>query len=122
MARVTHFEITGDEPEKVKDFYEKVLNWQFQKWDGPFAYWMISTGDPQTPGIDGGLTERGGFGSNTVNVIDVKDLDDAMKKVTDNGGTIVVPKGAVPGIGWICYFKDPFDNVFGLMQEDEKAE
>jgi predicted enzyme related to lactoylglutathione lyase len=116
-----HFEITGDEPEKVIDFYKAVFKWDFQKWDGPFPYWMISTGDPESPGIDGGLTERGGFGSNTVNTIDVEDLDEAMKMVEENGGTFVTPKQAVPGIGWMCYFKDPFDNVFGMMQDEPEA-
>jgi predicted enzyme related to lactoylglutathione lyase len=121
MSRVAHFEITGDEPEKVIGFYKEVFGWKFEKWEGPFPYWMIKTGDPEAPGIDGGLTERGGFGSNTVNTIDVENLDEAMKMVEDRGGTIVVPKQAVPGIGWMCYFKDPFDNTFGLMQDDPEA-
>ena len=75
MSRVVHFEITGEEPEKVMDFYKKVFNWEFRKWEAPFPYWMIMTGDPESPGIDGGLTQRGDFGANTVNTIDVDDLD-----------------------------------------------
>jgi predicted enzyme related to lactoylglutathione lyase len=121
MSRVQHFEITGEEPEKVIDFYKGVFNWEFKKWEGPFPYWMIMTGDPEKPGIDGGLTERGGFGTNTVNTIDVEDLDKAMEKVVEQGGTIVVPKQAVPGIGYMCYFKDPFENIFGMMQDDPDA-
>jgi uncharacterized protein len=116
-----HFEITGEEPEKVMGFYKKVFKWDFQKWDGPFPYWMIKTGDEKSPGIDGGLTERGGFGANTVNTIDVKDLDGMIEKVKEMGGTIVAPKMAVPGIGYMCYFKDPYDNTWGMMQDDPEA-
>jgi predicted enzyme related to lactoylglutathione lyase len=121
MSKVVHFEITGTEPEEVIDFYAEVFGWEFTRWDVPFPYWMINTGDPDSPGIDGGLTERGGFGSNTVNTIDVEDIDSAIEKVKEHGGEIMMPKTAVNGVGWIGYFKDPFDNIFGLMQTDENA-
>ena len=28
---------------------------------------------------------------------------------------------AVPGIGWLAYFKDPEGNIFGAMQSDPTA-
>lgn len=121
MPRVVHFEITAEDPESLTPFYEKTFGWTFDKWDGPIPYWLVMTGDTEKPGIDGGLSHRGDMGSNTVNTIDVPDIDEYIGKVTENGGEIIVPKMAVPGIGWMCYFKDPAGNVFGMIQMDESA-
>ena len=121
MNRVTHFEISAEKPEKVISFYEKAFNWRFEKWGGPMEYWMIMTGDEKKPGIDGGLKMRDEMGTNTVNTIDVVDIDESIENVTKNGGKITVPKMAIPGVGWIAYFTDPQGNVFGVMQSDRTA-
>lgn len=121
MNRVIHFEIGAEKPEEVISFYEKAFNWRFEKWGGPMEYWMIMTGDEKKPGIDGGLKMRDEMGTNTVNTIDVADIDESIENVTKNGGKITVPKMAIPGVGWIAYFADPQGNVFGIMQSDESA-
>ncbi len=121
MNRVTHFEISAEKPEEVISFYEKAFNWRFEKWGGPMEYWMIMTGDEKKPGIDGGLKMRDEMGTNTVNTIDVVDIDESIENVTKNGGKITVPKMAIPGVGWIAYFTDPQGNVFGIMQSDRTA-
>ena len=58
MPRVIHFEIHADNPDRALNFYQTVLGWQFQKWDGPMEYWMVRTGPKEQPGIDGGLLRR----------------------------------------------------------------
>ena len=129
MPRPVHFEIQADEPERAIEFYTHVLGWSFQKWDGgPMAYWMVITGEDGTPGINGGLLERmydNGADKVGVNAyvctVDVDDLDAYMGKVEQYQGRIVVPKMAVPGVGWMCYCKDPEGNLFGMMQMDETA-
>ena len=121
MNRVTHFEISAEKPEEVISFYEKAFNWRFEKWGGPMEYWMIMTGDEKKPGIDGGLKMRDEMGTNTVNTIDVVDIDESIENVTKNGGKITVPKMAIPGVGWIAYFADPQGNIFGIMQSDRTA-
>ena len=82
---------------------------------------MITTGDEKRPGIDGGLKERDEMGTNTVNTIDVVSIDESIEKIRKNGGEIIVPKMAIPGVGWMAYFKDPQENVFGIMQSDKSA-
>ena len=56
-----------------------------------------------------------------VNSLTVKNVDDAVAQVLANGGSIAVPKMAVPGIGWLAYCKDPEGTIFGMMQNDPKA-
>ena len=121
MPRVVHFEIDAEKPERAISFYEKVFGWKVEKWEGPVEYWLITTGKEDEPGIDGGLSKRSGSVPSTVNTVEVDSVDYFVKKVEQNGGTIVSPKHAVPGVGYLAYFKDPEGNVFGMMERDEAA-
>jgi predicted enzyme related to lactoylglutathione lyase len=80
---------------------------------------MINTGEG--PGIGGGLSRKSPE-SQDINTLDVDDLDASIGKVTANGGTIVAPKHAIPGIGWFAIFQDTSGNSFGMMQEDPSAQ
>ncbi|HKZ93168.1 MAG TPA: VOC family protein [Candidatus Bathyarchaeia archaeon] len=121
MPRVVHFEIDAKKPERAIKFYEKTFGWKIEKWQGPVEYWLITTGNKKEPGIDGGLSKRTEPEPATVNTIDVPSIDDFIKKVRANGGKITVKKRAVPGVGWMAYFKDPEGNHWGMMQADESA-
>ena len=117
MPRVAHFDISAEDPDKLAPFYERIFQWKFEKWDGPMPYWMITTGPDGEPGINGGLSVRQ-EDANTVNTIDVKDVDAVLSQIKEAGGQILVEKGPIPGIGWYAQFSDPAGNVFGLMQDD----
>jgi predicted enzyme related to lactoylglutathione lyase len=117
MPRVIHFEIPSDQPERASKFYNDVFDWNIQKWEGGGEpYWLVQTGEKGTMGIDGGMMKRPHPGASTVNVIDVPSLDEYMQKVTDNGGTVVVPKMEVPTVGWLAYCNDTEGNTFGMME------
>lgn len=118
MPRPVHFEIPVDDPEKGQAFWSGVFGWQFSKWSGG-DYWMISTGEG--PGIDGGMMVRRDPAQPVVNTLDVPSVDEYCAKVESAGGLVVVPKMAIPGIGWLAYFKDPDGNIFGLMENDPSA-
>ncbi len=121
MPRVIHFEVTADDPERATQFYSKVFGWQVQKWAGPEDYWLITTGEAGTPGIDGGLMRRGNITAPVVNTIDVPSVDDFVAKITANGGSVVAPKMPIPGIGYLAYCQDTEGNMFGIMQSDPSA-
>jgi len=53
--------------------------------------------------------------------INVPSADDFALKVESNGGKIVQPKTAIPGIGYMVIFKDTENNILGLMEEDKAA-
>lgn len=126
MARVIHFEIHAENPERAIQFYQRSFGWEFQKWDGPMDYWLIMTGPKDQPGIDGGLVRRQGKIDGEaviayVCTVDVPNIDETVSIVEKNGGTIAVPKMAVPTVGWLVYFKDTEGNIFGAMQNDPNA-
>ena len=125
MGRVVHFEIHADDTERAVKFYSSVFGWTFNRWEEN-PYWLIETGPRDTPGIDGGLLPRQGAIDGTaviafVCTVDVDDLDRTIASVQENGGTIVVEKQPIPGIGWLAYGKDTEGNTFGMMQSDEGA-
>lgn len=126
MARVVHFEIHAENPERAAAFYSKVFDWQIVKWDGPTEYWLITTGPDSEPGINGAIVQRQGPINGDaviayVCTIGVGDLDATIAKVVAQGGTEALAKMAVPGIGWLAYFKDTEGNIFGILQADGAA-
>jgi predicted enzyme related to lactoylglutathione lyase len=126
MSRVVHFEIHADDPQRAVNFYRSVFGWEIQKWEGPEDYWLVTTGKAPEPGIDGAILKRMGPINGDavlayVCTVDVPSIDDAIAKITSHGGTIALPKMAVPGVGWLAYYKDTEGNIFGTMQSDQNA-
>lgn len=126
MGRVVHFEIHAEDPERAVKFYTDVFGWVFHKWDGPMEYWLITTGPDDEPGINGGLVHRQGTIDGTavtsfVCTIAVDDLDAAIAKLEAFGAPVALPKHAIPGVGWLAYYKDTEGNLFGVNQADPSA-
>ena len=121
LARIVHFELNVKNVEETIKFYKNVFGWKIEKWDGPIDYWLIMTGDETKPGIDGGLGYEEEDFPKLVNTIDVDNVDETIKKIENNGGEIIRPKHAVPGVGWLAYFKDTEGIITGIMQEDTEA-
>ena len=122
MARITWFEYFTEDAAKEIAFYEEAFGWESQQW-GDMPYWLVMTGDKAEPGIDGavGLPPMEGMTQLVINTMSVDDNDAAVAKAIAAGGTVVVPKRAVPGSGWLTYLADPAGIVFGIMQYDEAA-
>jgi predicted enzyme related to lactoylglutathione lyase len=121
MPRISHFDIPADDPERAQKFYREVFDWKFEKWDGPMDYWMATTGTEE-PGINGGLSKRMSGQIGISNTINVTSLDDYSKKIIEKGGQLIVPKMAIPKIGWFAQCTDTEGNMFGIIEMDEKAQ
>jgi uncharacterized protein len=122
VGRIVHFDLVADEPERVIDFYSKTFGWKFEKWDGPMEYWLVATGPEDELGIDGGLSRRSEENPTVVNSVAVDSLDETLRQVEANGGTVVVPRGPIPGVGWYAQIRDPDGNGLGLIEEDADAQ
>ena len=120
MSRVIHFEIPAGDPERATNFYRKVFGWKIEKWPGPMEYWMVSTGAEGTPGINGGLMKNTDV-KTTTNTIGVESVDDAIETVKKAGGKLIMPKTAIPTVGYFAYLEDTEGNLFGVMQPDTNA-
>jgi predicted enzyme related to lactoylglutathione lyase len=125
VHRVTHFEVHAEQPERAIEFYSRVFGWKFERF-GNYEYWLIRTGDPDEPGIDGGLVRRRGAidGRSVIAYVctlDVDDLDATLAAVQAAGGKPVVAKFPVAATGFLAYAKDTEGNIFGMLQADKNA-
>lgn len=127
MPRVVHFEIHATNPQALIRFYSGLLGWKFTPTEG-VEYWLIETGPPEEPGIDGGLVRRpvpGPADSPVLGAypctVSVESVDEALRRARELGGEEALPKMAVTGVGWLAYIKDPDGNTLGLLQTDPSA-
>jgi len=124
MNSPSYFEIQADDTKRASQFYGDLFGWKFTKVEGlPVEYWRI-----ETDGLRGGLLKRPAktppseHGANAfVCSIEVSDFDKSAARITALGGTVALPKFAVPGVCWQGYFLDTESNVFGLFQVDQQA-
>ena len=121
MARVVHFEITADKPERAVRFYEQALGWKIEPWAGPSPYWLVSTGADIETGIDGAIRGRAGDGQSTINTVSVPNLEVAVEAVRRAGGTVVGEIQLIPEVGRFVYVADTEGNEFGLMENMPRA-
>jgi uncharacterized protein len=127
MGRVIHFEIQGTDPDALIAYYAALFDWKFARW-GDVPYWTITTGPDSEAGINGGLLPRRGGAPSPMQPVNshvctvaVDSLDATLRKNASLGGTVAVPRMAIPGVGWLAYVKDPDGNIVGIMQADPSA-
>ena len=119
-ARPSHFEIPVDDPDRAEAFYRDVFGWSFQRFDGaPSYYGMASTGE-DNPGINGALYQREPD-SVTVLTMSVPSIEEAIAKVEEKGGKVVLPKTPIPGMGWFANLEDTEGNRIGIFTQDPSA-
>ena len=120
-GRVVHFEIPFDDGDRARAFYEQAFGWDVSAMPG-MDYTIVSTGPsgeagPTEPGyIGGGMAHRGESLAAPTVVVEVDDIDDALKKIDGLGGSTVLARTPVGEMGFSAYFTDPEGNVIGLWQ------
>jgi uncharacterized protein len=118
---VTHFEIYGEQPAALADFYRETLGWNVEQIPG-INYWRIQIGAAEGPALHGGLTYRAIPNLNGwMLFVNVTSLDETVARIQSLGGSIVRPKTAVPKTAWVTIVADPAENIFGVWQADPSA-
>ncbi len=118
---ISWFEIAADDLNRAKKFYSELFGWKIEEFPVPFRkdYLLIRIGDKEA--IAGGLIKRKGNRQTTVSYIDVPSADKYALKVKSLGGKVLVPKTAVPGMGYFAVCEDTEDNAFGIWEDDSNA-
>lgn len=117
-------EIRTTDIEKTTNFYGNLFGWkiiQKETAEG-FDYWIFDTGDkPRIQNIQrGGLWLRPDNKKLGVVVyIVVENIETILKKVTELGGKVIIPK-TLQGSAFKAYITDPENNIFGLWEEPKK--
>ena len=131
MDKVQHFEIPADDLARARTFYEASFGWKTTPFPMPDGseYIGLITGPVdeknmrKEPGfINGGMYKRGGSFPATGPTIAaiVEDLDASLEKIKTAGGSFVMEKKEIAGMGWYAYVKDTEGNVVGVWQEIKK--
>ncbi|MDQ3734170.1 MAG: VOC family protein [Actinomycetota bacterium] len=122
MGSVVHFEIPADDVERAQAFYRAAFGWEVNAMP-EMGYTILSTtkideeGRPLEPGaINGGMMKRTDPVTAPVIVIDVEDIDQALQQVEELGGSTLIGRQDVGGMGYAAYFKDTEGNTMGMWQ------
>ena len=120
-GRVVHFEIPYDDGDRARTFYGKAFGWQLMPMP-EMGYTMVMSGPSGDQGpteagfINGGMMQRQEPFTAPNIVIDVENLEDALRAVNEAGGTTVSERQAVGDMGFTAYFKDTEGNLVGLWE------
>ena len=120
---VVHFEITGEDPGKLRSFYGGLFGWEFDT-SAPVAPAISEAGNygfvgrnttSDGTGIPGGVGGGAGYGGHAIFYVGVPDVEAALQKAESLGGTRrmgpAVNEGADLMIG---HFTDPEGHLVGL--------
>ncbi len=119
--RVVHFEIPFDDSDRASRFYADTFGWELMSMP-EMGYVLVSTGPngeqgPTEPGyINGGMLKRESHWTAPNVVIDVANIEDALKSIEEHGGSTLVERQPVGDMGFSAYFKDSEGNVIGLWE------
>lgn len=122
-APVVHFEIGCKDIAKTREFYSKLLGWEYapspEAQPGAPSMAMIANLGPfaqnKTDGIGGHIAAMGHPPHQYVTFYaQVDDIEATLAHAQTLGGSTLIPKQEVPGMGWFAWFKDPEGNVLGL--------
>ena len=111
---VVHWEIESREPEKLRDFYRALFNWQISDDAGPITWVPAGIGGPE-PGPGGHIRQSDRSGVTLY--IQVADLTASLAKAAALGGTVVMEPMDLPGAPTLAAIADPEGNPVTLVQQ-----
>lgn len=120
MRRIVYLEHIADDPERAKDFYEKVFDWKISRKAGPQEYWIIAAEEEKYPIIEGGIMGRMNNGA-ICNMICVPSINEFLEKIEQAGGKTITDKTQVPGEGFLAYCTDTEGYVFGIIEQGSSS-
>lgn len=127
MDPIVHFEIPVDDLEKARSFYGSIFDWKLTDWQMPDGSTYIGvhttpineeTREPlKTGAINGGIMLKSNTTPAPVFAIHVSSIDEKMEMIVKAGGSMVMPKMDMMGMGFYAYAKDLSGNVIGLWED-----
>lgn len=120
---VVHFEIIGKDAQRLRDYYGKLFDWQFDTASpvseevseaGNYGFINLNT-TPEGVGIPGGVGGGTNYESHAVFYVGVPNVEAALAKAESLGGERVMGPSRNPnGKLVVAHFRDPEGNIVGL--------
>jgi predicted enzyme related to lactoylglutathione lyase len=113
-----HFEVSGENPKKLRDYYSNLFGWEFDT-DSPVAPSISEEGNYGFTTIDGsipgGVGGGPGYPVHAIFYVGVEDVAAALDEAIGLGGKYVLGPEANPnGTLMIAHFTDPEGNLIGI--------
>jgi uncharacterized protein len=118
---VVHFEVVGQDVDKLKGYYSDLFSWDLESIEGgPTQYAMLQREgnvNADGAGIAGGIGEAPeGYPGHVTFYVEVPDVEAALAKAEELGGTRMMgPDEPMEGLV-IGLFNDPEGHVVGLVK------
>ena len=125
MDPVVHFEMPYDDRERIARFYREAFGWQLQMLGPDMGNYVLATTaeedvkpDAMRGAINGGFFPRSPDmpGQHPSVVIGVRDIQAAMRAVTQAGGEVLGTPMDIPGVGSYVAFHDTEGNRLSMLQ------
>ncbi len=102
-------ELLTNDVDGAKAFYREVFGWELKERElEEGTYTIIEAGGRQVGGMMKFPPQvPKGTPPHWESYVTVDDVDEVARKVTENGGRILVPPTDIPGTGRFCTFQDP---------------
>lgn len=111
---VTHFEIAGQDGERLESFYAGLFDWKVEAREiagNRYAY--LETGSEE--GLTGGIRHEPDGRAEIVLYVEVEDLEASIARAEGLGATIRIPPMETPEVTF-ALIEDPEGNPIGLIQ------
>ena len=102
---IVYFDIAGPDAGALREFYSRLFGWES---DGAGQF-TVSVSPPLGGALREDPVEKRIY-------IGVEDVAAKLDEVTQNGGTVDVPRFEVPGVVILGLFRDPAGNPMGLVE------
>jgi len=119
---VVHFEIIGNDPPMLRDYYTGLFGWEFQtpspvaqevSEPGSYGFLDLVTSEDGT-GIRGGIGGGPSYQSHAVFYVGVPDVEAALQRAESLGGTRVMGPASSPNGLVVGHFTDPEGTLIGV--------
>jgi predicted enzyme related to lactoylglutathione lyase len=110
---IAHVEIPTTNLEKAKEFYSKVLGWDFK----PFGNGYLLYNNHKGTMVGLRKVDEVATGEATVFHISIPDIESILKRAKKNGGAVKRNRTVIPAMGWYALLNDPDGNTVGLYQK-----
>lgn len=111
---IVHIEIPATDRATTAQFYADLFEWNFDHTEEPVPYTGFRAGN-----TGGGYPDIGELyqPGDVVIYVESDDIDADLEKIVAHGGTVVMPKDEVQGMGYLAMFNDPAGNRLALWKD-----
>jgi predicted enzyme related to lactoylglutathione lyase len=121
---VVHFEVIGQDPARLRQFFGQLFGWEFdtpspvaREVSEPENYGFVDLmTSADGTGIRGGIGGGTGYESHSLFYIAVPDVEAALRRAEELGGTRTMGPATSPGGLVVGQFQDPEGTLIGVAQ------